>query len=145
MKRLSGQLVIAALAICGAAQCLAQQYPAKPIRIVIPRPGGGTDAGGTHACAASDGALEAAGDVDSRPGGAGMIGATTWRRARRRLPILPPSPELALNVPLFKKMPYDPCAIFSRDLADSPRCSWRILRCRSGRSKPSRGARQALC
>ncbi|HZM46930.1 MAG TPA: tripartite tricarboxylate transporter substrate binding protein [Burkholderiales bacterium] len=115
MKRLSGQLVIATLAICGAAQCLAQQYPVKPIRIVIPyAPGGGTDVTARMLAPHLTERWKQPVIVDSRPGGAGMIGAD---HVAKSAPdgytiLLAVSPELALNVPLFKKMPYDPVRDF---------------------------------
>lgn len=116
MERIvSWQLVIASLLICSAAQSLAQQYPAKPIRIIIPYPpGGGTDVTARMLAPHLTERWKQPVIVDSRPGGAGMIGTDI---AAKSPPdgytiLLAVSPEMALNVPLFKKMPYDPVRDF---------------------------------
>ena len=75
MRRLSWQLVIASLLICGAVQSSAQQYPAKPIRIVIPYPpGGGTDVTARMLAPQLTERWGRPVIVDSRPGGSAMIG-----------------------------------------------------------------------
>jgi tripartite-type tricarboxylate transporter receptor subunit TctC len=93
----------------------AQQYPAKPIRIVIPYPpGGGTDVTarmlGPHLTERWGRPVI----VDSRPGGAAMIGTDIVAKSAPDgyTILLSVSPEMALNTALFKKMPYDPVKDF---------------------------------
>ena len=116
MKRtVSWQIAIASLLVCGAGQSPAQEYPAKPIRIVIPYPpGGGTD---VTARLLAPHLTERWGRpviVDSRPGGAAMIGTDIVAKSPPDgyTILLSVSPEMALNVTLFKKMPYDPVRDF---------------------------------
>lgn len=104
--------IVAACAIaCTSTLAFAQTYPAKPIRIVVPYPPGGS--GTIIARILGDKLTQAWGQqvlVDSRPGASGMIGAETVAKS-------PPdgytllagyTSEVAINVSLFKKMTYDP-------------------------------------
>jgi tripartite-type tricarboxylate transporter receptor subunit TctC len=116
MKRaLSRRLLLATLVVCGAGQCLAQQYPAKPIRIVVAYPaGGGTD---VTARMIAPHLTERWGRpvvIDNRAGGAGMIGAEIVAKSAPDgyTLLLSVSSEMALNVALFRKMPYDPVRDF---------------------------------
>jgi len=114
MKR-AVRLIIATLLICGAGQCAAQQYPSKPIRIVVAYPaGGGTD---VTARMLAPHLTERWGRpvvIDNRAGGAGMIGSDLVAKSAPDgyTLLLSVSPEMALNVALFKKMPYDPVRDF---------------------------------
>jgi tripartite-type tricarboxylate transporter receptor subunit TctC len=107
----------AAVLVAGAgATALAQTYPAKPIRIVVPYPPGGS--GTIVARILGDKLTQAWGQqilVDSRPGASGMIGAEIVAKA-------PPdgytllagyTSEVAINVSLFSKMSYDPLKDFA--------------------------------
>jgi tripartite-type tricarboxylate transporter receptor subunit TctC len=114
-RTVSWRLVIASLLVCGAAQSLAQQYPSKPIRIVIPYPpGGGTDVTARMLGPHLTERWKQPVIVDSRPGGAGMIGTDIVAKSPPDgyTILLAVSPEMALNVPLFRKMPYDPVRDF---------------------------------
>ena len=94
----------------------AQTFPAKPIRIVVPYPPGGS--GTIIARILGDKLTQAWGQqilVDSRPGASGMIGAELVAKS-------PPdgytllagyTSEVAINVSLFKKMAYDPLTDFA--------------------------------
>lgn len=104
-----------ALSVVGAA-AFAQQYPAKPIRMVVPYPaGGGSD---LMARAVSKKLSEKLGQsviVDNRGGATGMIGTDI---AVKSLPdgytlLLGSVAEVALNVAVYRKMSYNP----ERDLA----------------------------
>lgn len=115
-RTVSWRLVIAPLLVCCAAQGLAQQYPSKPIRIVIPYPpGGGTDVTARMLGPHLTDRWKQPVIVDSRPGGAGMIGTDIVAKSPPDgyTILLAVSPEMALNVPLFKKMPYDPVRDFA--------------------------------
>jgi len=106
--------VLAAAVITSSA--LAQQYPAKPIRLLIPSPpGGGTDLLGRIL---KDGLAEQWGQpivVDNRGGASGRIAAAATARA---------NPDgytlfftyggvLTTGLPLFRKLPYDPINDFA--------------------------------
>jgi tripartite-type tricarboxylate transporter receptor subunit TctC len=114
-RALAWQWAVAMLAVTSAATLHAQQYPAKPIRIVIPYPpGGGTD---VTARMLAPHLTERWGRpviVDSRPGGAAMIGADIVAKSAPDgyTILLSVSPEMALNTALFKRMPYDPVRDF---------------------------------
>lgn len=104
-----------ALAV-GTGTVLAQSYPAKPIRIVVPYPPGGS--GTIIARVLGDKLTQAWGQqvlVDSRPGASGMIGAeTVAKSAADGYTLLAGyTSEVAINVSLFKKMTYDPLKDFA--------------------------------
>ena len=105
MKRLP---VLIALAIISAAAC-AQEYPAKPIRIVLPfSPGGGTD---LLARLLSKRFYEAWGQtatVDNRPGAGGNLGAEiVAKSAPDGYTLMMSTASVAVNVSLYSKLPFD--------------------------------------
>jgi tripartite-type tricarboxylate transporter receptor subunit TctC len=105
--------LLAVIGTCGVVD--AQTYPAKPIRIVVPYPPGGS--GTIIARILGDKLNQAWGQqilVDSRPGASGMIGAElVAKSAPDGYTLLAGyTSEVAINVSLFKKMSYDPLKDF---------------------------------
>ena len=103
--------VLAAAVIVAAAiaPAHAQEYPARPIRIVLPfSPGGGTD---LLARLLSKRFYEAFGQtatVDNRPGAGGNLGAEiVAKSAPDGYTLLMSTASLAVNVTLYPKLPYD--------------------------------------
>jgi tripartite-type tricarboxylate transporter receptor subunit TctC len=98
--------LVAALALSGAA--LAQDFPAKPLRIVVPNPPGGTV--DIVARAVAQGMSASLGQnviVDLKPGGNNIIGTEMVARAAPDgYTILLASTHLTIN-PLMRKLPYD--------------------------------------
>jgi len=98
-----------------AATAVAQSYPAKSIRFVVPYPaGGGTD---LTARPIGQKLTELWGQsviIDNRPGGSGMIGADAVAKSAPdgHTVLLSASMEVSANVALFKNMPYDPVKDF---------------------------------
>ena len=88
---------------------LAQSYPVKPIRLVVPTaPGGGVDALARVIGQALTAAWGQQVVVDNRGGASGIIGAEIVARASadgHTLLITPTT--FSSNVSLFKKLPYD--------------------------------------
>lgn len=94
----------------------AQQYPAKPIRFIVPfAPGGGVDLIGRTIAQKLNEAWGQPVVVDNRGGGGGNIGTDMVAKA-------PPDGytllmgyvgNLAINPFLFKKLPYDPVRDFA--------------------------------
>jgi len=71
--------LLAALALCGAAQ--AQEYPAKPVTLIVPWPAGGSTDIAMRAIA--DAAAKHLGQpivVDNKAGGSGTVPRPRWRR-----------------------------------------------------------------
>ena len=94
----------------------AQNYPAKPVRIVVPFPaGGGLDFTTRVIAQKLSDTWGHTVVVENRPGASGMIGAeSVVRAAKDGYTLLSCSPaEVALNAALYPKMTYDPM----RDLA----------------------------
>jgi tripartite-type tricarboxylate transporter receptor subunit TctC len=96
--------------------CLAQEYPARPIRMIIPYPPGG----GTDFFARTLGAklTEAFGQqvvMENRPGAAGVIGADAVAKAAPDgyTIFIGQASNLAINPHLMAKLPYDPVRDFS--------------------------------
>jgi tripartite-type tricarboxylate transporter receptor subunit TctC len=94
-----------------AAPVMAQQYPVKPVRIVIPYPpGGGTDTFGRPLAQKLSESLGHPFVVDNRGGASGNIGMESVARAAPDgyTLALALNAQLAVNPSLFKKIPYDP-------------------------------------
>lgn len=107
--------VAAGLLLVGWTSAFAQDYPSKPIRLVVPGPpGGGTD---ILARIVADGVFKLTGQmviVENKPGASGMIAASAVLKA-------PPdgytlfmaySATLTTNQSLYKKLSYDPIKDF---------------------------------
>ncbi|MGQ0752009.1 MAG: Bug family tripartite tricarboxylate transporter substrate binding protein [Betaproteobacteria bacterium] len=110
---------IFALALgCGiaAGTALAQPYPSKPIRMVVPYPaGGGSDLMARSVSRKLSEKLKQNIVVDNRAGATGMIGTDIAAKspADGYTLLLGSVAEVALNVAVYRKMPYNP----ERDLA----------------------------
>ncbi|MGH8634347.1 MAG: tripartite tricarboxylate transporter substrate binding protein [Burkholderiales bacterium] len=102
-------IALIALASIAAGTVFAQQYPARPIRLIVPfTPGGGTD---ITARAVAQKLGESWGQtvvVDNRPGANGTIGVDiTAKSAPDGYTLTMISSSHAVNVGLYTKLPYD--------------------------------------
>ena len=101
--------ILAAIPALCPATAVAQDYPAKPIRIIVPfTPGGGTD---LIARLMSQRFYEVFGQVatvENRPGAGGNIGAeVVVRSPPDGYTLLMSTASMAVNVTLYPKMPFD--------------------------------------
>jgi tripartite-type tricarboxylate transporter receptor subunit TctC len=107
---------IAVGAMLPAAQALAQAFPSKPIKFIVPfPPGSGTD---TSARYFGKKLSELVGQpviVENKPGGNGFIGvqAVLSAPADGYTVFVGSNSSLAVNVALFKKLPYNPQTDFA--------------------------------
>jgi tripartite-type tricarboxylate transporter receptor subunit TctC len=102
-------MLFAALCAAGAATAQTQEYPQRPIRIVLPfSPGGGTD---LLARMLSKRFYETFGQtaaVDNRPGAGGNLGADiVAKSAPDGYTLLMSTASVAVNVTLYPKLPFD--------------------------------------
>ena len=94
-----------------AAPAAAQDWPARPVRLVVPSsPGGGTDTYARLLALGLGQALKQQFVVDNRPGAGGNLGAEL---AARAVPdgytfLVSSSPALTVNQSLFKDLSYNP-------------------------------------
>ena len=110
-------LAIAMLLVASlwAAPVAAQNYPSKPIRLIVPyAAGGGND---TLSRAIGQKLTQSLGQplvVDNRPGSGGVIGADIVAKAAPDgYTLLMASSELAVSVSLIATLPYDPLRDFA--------------------------------
>jgi len=114
----SARAVVLMLAACvlGGTQAVAQTYPSKPIRLVLPYPpGGGLD---TIARPLAQRLGERLGQqvvVENRGGAGGAIGMESAARATPDgyTIVMALTAQLAVNPGLFRKLPYDPVKDFA--------------------------------
>jgi tripartite-type tricarboxylate transporter receptor subunit TctC len=110
----AGVVAVWLLACGGIVQ--AQNYPNRPVHLVVPNPaGGGTDA---YARILAKGLEQTLGQpviVENRPGQGTSIGGAAVSRAAPDgyTLLLATSSTLAINVSLYKKLPYDPLKDFT--------------------------------
>jgi tripartite-type tricarboxylate transporter receptor subunit TctC len=107
-RRILGSLgAAAALAMCGPA--LAQKYPDKPIRMIVPfPPGGGLDTVARVVASALSKQLGVSVVVDNKGGASGAIGVDIAVRAPADgYTILFASSDTLTILPLMKKLPFD--------------------------------------
>ena len=102
-----GMLASLALALSMAAQ--AQDYPSRPIRMIVPfAPGGGSDISGRILAEGLTRALGQTVIVDNRPGAGSTIGADIAAKATPDgYTVFLGNISLAFNAALYKKLPFD--------------------------------------
>jgi tripartite-type tricarboxylate transporter receptor subunit TctC len=113
-NRLRRAVLIAAACLL-AAPALAQNWPSRPVRIIVPfPPGGGVD---FVARLLAQGLSEQLGSgfvVDNRPGAADMLGSeVAARSAPDGYTLLITPPEVAIDPSMRAKLPYDPVRDFA--------------------------------
>src|SRR5436190_12874012 len=89
---------------------LAQDWPAKPVRFIVPSsPGGGTDVYARILAQALGESLKQQFIVDNRPGASGNIGAAAAAKspADGYTFLVSANPALAVNPSLYKELPYN--------------------------------------
>lgn len=109
MKRISALLLAATLLAC-ALMARAQDFPSKPIRIVVPfPPGGGVDVAARLLTAKMAERLNWQFVVENRPGGNGFIAATNVAKspADGYSLFMAHVGEFAINPALFPNIPYE--------------------------------------
>jgi tripartite-type tricarboxylate transporter receptor subunit TctC len=101
-RNLLGRLPAVALCLIAAAGALAQDWPARTIKFVVPSsPSGGTDLYARLLAQALSEALKQQVVIENRAGGAGNIGAVAVAKAA------PDGyPSLVINPALYKDLPY---------------------------------------
>ena len=105
MKR----FIVAALALAASAVC-AQEYPNKPIRMLVPfAPGGAVDTTARVLAQARQQRLHWQFVVDNRPGGNGFIATTAVQKATPDgyTLLMAHTGEFAVNPALFDNVPYE--------------------------------------
>lgn len=118
------RLIVCFVAALSAAQAAAQQYPTRPVRLIVPfAPGGPTDVIGRFIAAKLAESLGQQVVVDNRAGAGGNIGmGLAANAAPDGHTILLVSSSFVVNPGLYKKIPYDPYRSFApvSNVAASP-------------------------
>jgi tripartite-type tricarboxylate transporter receptor subunit TctC len=125
MEEVMLQRLVVLLLLLATGAVFAQQYPAKPVRVVVPYPpGGGTDLLGRPMAKALTEKWGQSVVIDNRGGASGMVGAEIVAKSPPDgyTVLMCASAEVALNVALYPKMTYDPTRDFTpvTQLAISP-------------------------
>jgi tripartite-type tricarboxylate transporter receptor subunit TctC len=100
----------AAAVFCAAASAAAQDYPAKPIRIIVPlTPGSGADIAGRIVAKHMSDAFKQPVLVENRPGAGGIVGTQAMLNAEADgYTLMVQSASHAANPAIYKSLPYDP-------------------------------------
>ena len=110
VKRFASFLAVCLVASVASRGALAQVWPAKPLRWIVPIAAGGTTDVATRLLAA--GVSQALGQpvlVENRPGAATIIGTEVVAKAAPDgYTLLSVDNALVLNTALYQKLPYDP-------------------------------------
>ncbi len=116
MVRVVGRTVLLAAVAGTGTLVLAQAYPSKPLKFVVPFPAGSaTDVVGRIVAQAMGDALGQPVAVDNKAGANGILGAEAVKAAPGDgyTLLVTTSTTQAANVSLYKKLPYDPVKDFT--------------------------------
>ena len=116
MRQLSRRALLVALAAAASATpALAQKYPDKPIRLVVPfAVGGGTDILARDLAPRLAEALGQSVIVENKGGAGGNLGADAVAKAAPDgYTVLFGSNSLSINAGLYQKLPFDPVGAFA--------------------------------
>src|SRR6266540_758284 len=118
MQRVAGRC-IAALAVLAANLSIAgfaQDYPARPVRLVVPyAAGGGTDAMARFIARGLEARLGQPFIVENRPGSGTVTGGAYVAKSAPDgyTLLMATSSTLAINASMYKNLPYDPAVDFA--------------------------------
>ncbi len=107
-------IVMATLAMWS--QVRAQDYPARPVTVIVPfAPGGGVDQMARLISGKLEQRLGKSFIIENKPGAGSIIAAT---HVQKSAPdgytlLMAPAPTMAVNVSLYKNLPYDPTTDFA--------------------------------
>jgi len=107
---------IAAVAALAALAARAQDYPIRPLRLIVPQgPGAGSDVGARVVAERLGRALGQQIVVENRPGAGGSIGVDAAAKAAPDgyTLVLGSNTTMAANVSLYSKLPYNPLRDFT--------------------------------
>jgi tripartite-type tricarboxylate transporter receptor subunit TctC len=93
----------------------AQDYPTRPVTLVVPfAPGGGVDLMARLVAGQLEKRLGKTFVIENKPGAGSIIAASYVQKANPDgyTLLMAPSPTMAVNVPLYKSLPYDPTTDF---------------------------------
>src|SRR5205823_14887848 len=105
-------LILATFAVAPAS---AQDYPTRPVTIVVPfAAGGGTDIIARMLAQKLEQRLGKSFLIDNKPGAGSTIGAAAAARAAPDgyTLLMAPSPAMAMSVSIYKSLPYNPAIDF---------------------------------
>ena len=111
MRTLKASGALLAALLCVAIQAAAQNYPSRPIRLVVPWPPGGvTDVISRGLGAALSESLGQQIIPDNRPGAAGTLGVAIAASANADgyTLLMTDVPSHAISASLYQRLPYDP-------------------------------------
>lgn len=115
LLRFIGACSIAAFTLLHSQQVVAQAYPTKPIRMVVPlAAGGGTDLAARVVAQALGDALGQSVIIDNKPGAGGVIGVDVAAKAPADgyTFVIGSTTTMAANMFLYKNVPFDPLKDF---------------------------------
>ncbi|CAN5462330.1 tripartite tricarboxylate transporter substrate binding protein [soil metagenome] len=113
---LAAAVAIGALFTAGTAAAQASNYPSRPIRFIVPfGPGSGTDTSARYFAEKLQKITGQAVIVENKAGGNGFIAVNTLKSAPADgyTVFVGSNSTLAVNVALFRKLPYDPVTEFA--------------------------------
>jgi tripartite-type tricarboxylate transporter receptor subunit TctC len=107
--------MIAAVALTTAAPIFGQNYPSRPVRVIVPfSPGGGSDILARLLAPPLTERLGQPVVIDNRPSGSGILGADLVAKSQPDgYTLLAPQSGHAANAQLFTRLPYDPIKDFA--------------------------------
>jgi len=94
----------------------AQDYPSRPVTVVVPfAPGGGVDQMARLISGKLEQRLGKTFIIENKPGAGSIIAATSVQKAAPdgHTLLMAPAPTMAVNVSLYKNLPYDPTTDFA--------------------------------
>src|SRR5258707_4845332 len=95
---------------------LAEDYPSRPVTLVVPfAPGGGVDQMARLIAGKLEQRLGRSFIVENKPGAGSIIAATYVQKSAPdgHTLLMAPAPTMAVNVALYKSLPYDPTTDFA--------------------------------
>ena len=108
--------IVAAVALIAVVGAHAEDYPSRPLRLIVPQgPGGGSDVGARVVAERLGRVLGQQVVVENRAGAGGSIGVDAAAKAAPDgyTLVLGSSTTMAANVSLYSKLPYDPMRDFT--------------------------------